>query len=117
MILRDGGLLTSDALNEVRPTPQVRLRVDGPPPAVLAALRQVPGVVDVTMLNGAAASADTERSYLVETRPDQLRPADLAGVVVAQGHALRELVEVKPDLERVFLDLVRRATAAEAIAA
>ena len=31
MILRDGGLLTSDALHEVRPAPQLRLRVDGPP--------------------------------------------------------------------------------------
>jgi hypothetical protein len=117
MILRDGGLLTSDALNEVRPTPQVRVRVDGPPRAVLAALRQVPGVVDVTLLSGAATSADTVYSYLVETGLDQLPPVDLAGVVVAQGHALLELVEVKPDLERVFLALVRRATAAEAIAA
>jgi ABC-2 type transport system ATP-binding protein len=117
MILRDGGLLTSDALHEVRPTPQVRLRVDGPPPAVLAALWQVPGVVDVTLLSAAPGSADTVRSYLVETGPDQPRPADLAGAVLAQGHALHELVEVNPDLERVFLELIRRAVATEAIAA
>jgi ABC-2 type transport system ATP-binding protein len=117
MILRDGRLLTSDALHEVRPAPQVRLRVDGPPSAVLAALWQVAGVVDVALLSAAPASADSGRSYLVETEPDQLRPADLAGAVVAQGHALLELVEVKPDLERVFIELIRRATAAEAIAA
>jgi ABC-2 type transport system ATP-binding protein len=117
MILRDGRLLTSDAQHEVRPAPQVRLRVDGPPPAVLAALWQVPGVVDVALLSAAPASADTGRSYLVETGPDQLRPADLAGAVVAQGHQLLELVEVKPDLERVFTELIRRATAAEAIVA
>jgi ABC-2 type transport system ATP-binding protein len=117
MILRDGRLLTVDALHEVRPTPQFRLRVDGPPPTVLAALWQVPGVVDVALLSAAPASADTVRSYLVETGANQLRPADLAGAVVAQGHALLELVEVKPDLERVFIELIRRATAAEAIAA
>jgi ABC-2 type transport system ATP-binding protein len=117
MILRDGALLTSDALQEVRPTPQLRLQVDGPPPVVLAALSQVPGVVDVTLLSAATASADTVRSYLVETEPNRLRPADLVGTVLAQGHALHGLVEVKPDLERVFLELIRRATAAEAIAA
>jgi ABC-2 type transport system ATP-binding protein len=117
MILRDGRLLTSDAVNEVRPAPQVRLRVDGPPPAVLAALWQVPGVVDVALQSAAPAAADSERSYLVETAPDRPRPADLAGAVVAQGHALSELAEVKPDLERVFLELIRRASAIEAIAA
>jgi ABC-2 type transport system ATP-binding protein len=117
MILRDGGLLTSDALQEVRPTPQIRLRVGGPPPAVLGALRKVPGVVEVALLGAAAGSADAVRSYLVETGPDQLRPPDLAAAVVAQGHTLYELVEVRPDLERVFLELVRRAAATEAIAA
>jgi ABC-2 type transport system ATP-binding protein len=117
MILRDGRLLTKDALNEVRPAPQVRLRVDGPPPAVLAALWQVPGVADVTLQSAAPASAATARGYLVETEPDQLRPADLAGAVVAQGYALLELAVVKPDLERVFLELIRRAAATEAIAA
>jgi ABC-2 type transport system ATP-binding protein len=117
MILRDGRLLTSDAVNEVRPAPQVRLRVDGPPPAVLAALWQVPGVVDVALQSAAPAAADSGRSYLVEIEPDRLRPADLAGAVVAQGHVLSELAEMKPDLERVFLELIRRASAIEAIAA
>jgi ABC-2 type transport system ATP-binding protein len=117
MILRDGGLLTSDALHEVRPAPHFRLGVDGPSSAVLAALCQVPGVVDVTLLSAAPGSADRMRSYLVETGPDRLRAADLAGAVLAQGYALHELVEVKPDLERVFLELVRRASVTEAIAA
>jgi ABC-2 type transport system ATP-binding protein len=117
MILRDGGLLTSDALHEVRPTPQLRLRADGPAPAVLGALWRVPGVVNAALQGTAAGSADTVRSYLVETEPDQLRAADLAGAVLAQGHALHELVEVKPDLEHVFLELIRRAVATEAIAA
>jgi ABC-2 type transport system ATP-binding protein len=117
MILRDGLLLTSDAQREVRPAPQARLCVDGPSPAVLAALWQVPGVVDVALQSAAPGSSDTMRSYLVETAPDQLRLADLAGAVIAQGYALSELVQVKPDLERVFLELVRRASVTEAIAA
>jgi len=67
--------------------------------------------------SAAPAAADSGRSYLVETEPDRPRPAALAGAVVAQGHALSELAEVKPDLERVFLELIRRASAIEAIAA
>ena len=117
MILRDGRLLTGDALDEVRPAPQVVLRVVGPPPAVLAALRQVPGVADVALQSAVPASADTERSYLVRIEPEQLRPPDLAGAVVAHGYGLLELAVVKPDLERVFLELVRRASLTQAIAA
>jgi ABC-2 type transport system ATP-binding protein len=117
MILRDGRLLTIDAQHEVLPVPQVRLRVDGPPTAVLAALWRVPGVVDVALQSAALASADTARSYLVETAREQLRPADLAGAVVAQGYALSELAVVKPDLERIFLELVQRASMTEVIAA
>jgi hypothetical protein len=41
----------------------------------------------------------------------------LARAIVGQGLALSELVEVKPDLERVFLDLTRQASAIEANAA
>ena len=36
-----------------------------------------------------------------------LQPADLAQAVVSQGFALSELVEAKPNLEQVFLDLTR----------
>ena len=36
----------------------------------------------------------------------------MAQSVVGNGFALAELVEQKPDLERVFLDLTRRATEA-----
>jgi hypothetical protein len=36
---------------------------------------------------------------------------------VGQGFALSELVELKPDLERVFLDLTRRASAIQSNAA
>ena len=110
MILLDGRLLTTDAMREAGHTRQLRLRVGGPKPAILAALRQIPGVID-------AAPADAAESYLVETTRGQLPAADLARTIVGQGYALSELAEVKPDLERVFLDLTRRASATEANAA
>ncbi len=112
MILRDGRLLTSDAMREAEPTRQVRLRVGGPAPAVLAALRQTPGVAAA-----APEAAGAAGSYLVETAPGGPPAADLARAVVARGLALSELCEVKPDLETVFLELTRRASAQEAIAA
>jgi ABC-2 type transport system ATP-binding protein len=110
MILLDGRLLTTDAMRETGHARQIRLRVGGPGPAILAALRQIPGVID-------AALTDAAESYMVETARGQLSAADLARAIVGQGFALSELAEVKPDLERVFLDLTRRASAMEVNAA
>jgi ABC-2 type transport system ATP-binding protein len=110
MILLDGRLLTTDAMREAGHARQLRLHVAGPAPAVLAALPKIPGVIDT------ARGGDIE-SYLVEIAPGRLEAADLARAIVGQGFALSELVEVKPDLERVFLDLTRRASAMEANAA
>jgi ABC-2 type transport system ATP-binding protein len=94
-------------------------------------LRQLQGVVDATpervgtaperasSAPGRVASAPAEiaETYLVETEPGRLAAADLARAIVGQGFDLSELVEVKPDLERVFLDLTRRASATETNAA
>jgi ABC-2 type transport system ATP-binding protein len=110
MILLDGRLLTTDARREASHARQLRLHVAGQAPAVLAALRLMPGVID-------AAPGDDAESYMVEIAPGRLEPAGLARAIVGQGFALSELVEVKPDLERVFLDLTRRASAMEANAA
>ena len=106
MILLDGRLLTTDAMREACHAQQLRFRiaVAGPAPAILAALRQIPGVID-------AAAADVTESYLVETTPGQVAAADLARAIVGQGLALSELAEAKPDLERIFLDLTQRASA------
>jgi len=104
--------------------PQIRLRIGGPRPAILAALRQLQGVVDATPERVdtapervASAPAEIAETYLVETEPGRLAAADLARAIVGQGFDLAELVEVKPDLERVFLDLTRRASAIETNAA
>ena len=106
MILVDGRLLTTDAMREAGTAVQLRLRIAGHRPAILAALQQIPGLID-------AAPADAAESYLVEIAPGQLKVADLARAIVGQGFALSELAEVKPDLERVFLELTRRASAME----
>jgi len=110
MILVDGRLLTTDAMREAGAALRFRLSIAGPEPAVLAALRRIPGVID-------AASTDAAESYLVEVAPGRVTAADLARAIVEQGFALSELVEVKPGLESVFLDLTRRASAMVANAA
>jgi ABC-2 type transport system ATP-binding protein len=110
MILLDGRLLTTDAMREAERAPRFRLAVGGPQPAIVAALREVPGVVG-------AAPADAADRYWVETAAGRLTAADLAREIVGRGFALSELVEVKPDLERVFLELTRRSSPMEASAA
>jgi ABC-2 type transport system ATP-binding protein len=110
MILLDGRLLTTHAMREAGHARQFHLRLGGPPPVIFGALRQISGVVD-------AVPADTAETYLVEIAPGRLTAADLARAIVGQGLALWELVEVKPDLERVFLDLTRPASAIAADAA
>jgi ABC-2 type transport system ATP-binding protein len=109
MILLDGALLTADALAETRHTPSLRLRIVGPRPGVVAALGKVRGVLSADV--DASASANT---YVVATDSRPEIAADLARAVVDQGFSLIELTDVKPDLERVFLDLTQRTVEARA---
>jgi ABC-2 type transport system ATP-binding protein len=109
MILVDGQLLTTDAMRYTARARQFRLRVGGPQPTILTALQQLPGVVG-------AVATDAE-GYLVEIGRGSATGADLAQAIVTQGFSLLELVEVRPELERVFLDLTRRAAAIETNAA
>jgi ABC-2 type transport system ATP-binding protein len=108
MILVDGRLLTTDAMREADGVARLRLRIGGPGSAVLATLREIPGVIG-------AAPADSG-SYLVEAAAGQLTAAELARQIVGKGFALSELAEAKPDLERVFLDLTRQASTMPAAA-
>ena len=109
MILLDGTLLTADALAETRHAPSFRLRIAGPRPGVVAALGKVRGVLSADV--DASASANT---YVVATDSRPEIAADLARAVVDQGFSLIELTDVKPDLERVFLDLTQRTVEARA---
>jgi ABC-2 type transport system ATP-binding protein len=110
MILRDGELLTADAMAEAPPHPRFRLCIDGPAEPVLAVLRDVPGVVRAEI---DAKSADTpadRRRYRVEgTKPGIAE--DLSRAVIGRGFGLAELTAEKTDLESVFLELTRRADA------
>ncbi|MBV9756884.1 MAG: ABC transporter ATP-binding protein [Alphaproteobacteria bacterium] len=114
MILRDGNLLTDDAVTSGGGTPRYRLLARGPQPAVLATLRNVPGVAAAAVHADAAASPELA-TYLVEIASRPEAAEDLARAVVGNGFALLELTQEKPDLEQVFLELTRRAD--EAIAA
>jgi ABC-2 type transport system ATP-binding protein len=114
MILRDGELLAADALGDAGRVPRFRLRLSGPRDAVLTVLRQVLGVVRADVVTVAGENAADWHDYLVEVRHAGIAP-ELASAAVGQGFALSELVAERPDLERVFLELTRRAT--ESIAA
>jgi ABC-2 type transport system ATP-binding protein len=116
MILLDGKLLTADAKAEARYAVSFRLRIAGLQQEVIAALRKPPGVLSVEVDTGATGRGHslTDGIYLVgvEQRPEIA--AELARSVVGGGFSLIELAEVKPDLERVFLDLTRRTAEARA---
>jgi gliding motility-associated transport system ATP-binding protein len=116
MILRNGELLTADAMAEVADVPRIRLGIAGPRDAVLATLRAVPGVARAEADPGttAAVEAGDRQRYLVEVSTPGIA-ADLGRAVVGAGFAMSELAEERADLEHVFLDLTRRTT--EAIAA
>jgi ABC-2 type transport system ATP-binding protein len=109
MILRDGELLTADALAEAGGAPRFRLTIEAPPAAVLPVLRNIAGVT------AAAVDPDAggDGAYVVETDRSSMGE-NLARAVVGAGFGLAGLVEEKPDLERIFLDLTRRAVEARA---
>jgi len=117
MILVDGRLLITDAMAEAGRTRQFRLRIGGEAPAILAELSQIPGVVDVRLEGGSSAPGEPADSYLVQIAPAGPPTAELVRTIVDHGFDLSELAEVKPDLERVFLELTKHASAMAAIAA
>jgi ABC-2 type transport system ATP-binding protein len=113
MILRDGVLLTADAMAEAGGMPRFRLRISGVPEAVLTALRAVPGVVRADAVAVRGSNVTDGHDYLLEVERPGIAP-QLGRAVIQHGFALAELVAEKPSLERVFLELTRRATGAAA---
>jgi ABC-2 type transport system ATP-binding protein len=113
MILREGELLTADAMAEQRDRPRLRLHIAGPPDAVLSMLRRIPGVIRADTVPEADESAGGPRVFLAEISHPSVAE-EVARATVEHGFALSGLAEEKADLERVFLDLTRRATQAEA---
>jgi ABC-2 type transport system ATP-binding protein len=106
MILLDGTLLAADALGVPAGGLKLRLRACGPQAAIATACTAVKGVRSVAITPGIGnepvlCRVDAER------RPTLA--ADVAAALFANGIAVCELAEQPRDLERVFLELTRRA--------
>ncbi|MCK1712092.1 MULTISPECIES: ABC transporter ATP-binding protein [unclassified Bradyrhizobium] len=103
MILLDGRLLTSDALKDVVQDLSFRLSTDASADAVRSAMRDVAGLREVVI--------DPDRGaghVLIRAELGTSLAAELLSALVAARIPVRELTELRPDLERVFLDLTRR---------
>ena len=111
MILLNGRLLTTDALALAVDAQRLRLQVAGPEPMVREAIAAVPGVRSIVV---EPESGGPDLRYLVEAdqRPEVAQ--QLASALVGRGLALSELTTVRPDLERIFLQLTRRPSEAAA---
>jgi ABC-2 type transport system ATP-binding protein len=105
MILLDGRLLTGDALKENAGRPVLRLAAAAPEATIRGALGAITGIHSIAVDSD---SGDGPARYLIETEPRLSLAADIAAALVGRGIAVSELVEIPPDLERVFLDLTRR---------
>ncbi|UQR65322.1 ABC transporter ATP-binding protein [Bradyrhizobium sp. C-145] len=106
MILLDGVLLTSDALKDAAPDLRLRLSADASLEFIRAAADAVAGVRDIV------AAADGGGRFVVAADRRPALAADLLSALVGAQIAVRELTELRPDLERVFLDLTRQPEAA-----
>ncbi|WP_158670504.1 ABC transporter ATP-binding protein [Bradyrhizobium guangdongense] len=106
MILLDGMLLTSDALRDAAPDLRLCLAAD----ATVEAVRGVAGAVGG--VRKIIADPDVGGRFVVTAERRPALAADVVSALVAARIPLRELTELRPDLERVFLDLTRRPEAA-----
>jgi ABC-2 type transport system ATP-binding protein len=111
MILLNGRLLTTDALALAVDAHRLRLQVAGPEPMVREAIAAVPGVRSIVV---EPESGGPDLRYLVEADPRPEVAQQLAAALVGRGLALSELTTVRPDLERIFLQLTRRPSEAAA---
>lgn len=102
MILLDGVLLTSDALKDAAPELKLRLSADASLEVIRGAAATVAGVRAIVADPGSIGG------FLVTAERRSALAADLVSALVAAQIAVRGLTELRPDLERVFLDLTRR---------
>lgn len=106
MILLDGKLLTSDALALAVDGQRLRLQVAGPEHLVHETMTAVPGVRSVVVEPDCGGR---HLQCLVEADQRPGVAQQLAAALVGRGLALSELGTVRPDLERIFLQLTRRS--------
>lgn len=108
MILLDGTLLTADALKERAAETILRLAAAAAPEAAVRDIvSTVAGVRDITAEPNAGSPA---LHYLIRAEPRATVATDIVTALVKAGVGVSELAEVRPDLERVFLDLTRRSS-------
>jgi ABC-2 type transport system ATP-binding protein len=105
MIMLDGRLLTMDALALANDGQRLRLQVAGPEHEVRAVIAAVPGVRSIVIEPG---SEKPDLRFLVESDQRPGVAQRLAAALAERGVALSELTTVRPDLERIFLQLTRR---------
>src|SRR5215831_44422 len=105
MIMLDGRLLTTDALALANDGQRLRLQVAGPEHEVRAVIAAVPGVRSIVI---EPCSDKPDLRFLVEADQRPGVAQRLAAVLAEHGVALSELTTVRPDLERIFLQLTRR---------
>jgi ABC-2 type transport system ATP-binding protein len=107
MILLDGRLLTTDALKQKADAIILRLAASAPEPTVRALVSTVAGVRNIAV---DPAAAPPIAHYLISVEPRASVAADIVAALAGAGVAVSELSEIRPDLERVFLDLTQRST-------
>ena len=105
MIMLDGRLLTTDALALANDGQRLRLQVAGPEHEVRAVIAAVPGVRSIVIEPG---SSEPDLRFLVEAEQQPGVAQRLSAALAERGVALSELTTVRPDLERIFLQLTRR---------
>ena len=111
MILLNGRLLTTDALAQATDGQRLRLRVTGPEAMVRDTIGTVRGVHAIIVESGSGGS---DLRYLVQAHQRPEVAQQLAAALVGRGLALSELTTVRPDLERIFLQLTRQPSEAAA---
>ena len=111
MILLDGRLLTADALKEKAEGTLLRLAAHAPEATVRGIVSAIAGVRNIAVQEAARSDAT---HYLMRVEPRPSLASEIAAALVGAGVAVSELSEVRPDLERVFLDLTRPSSRAAA---
>jgi ABC-2 type transport system ATP-binding protein len=111
MILLNGKLLTTDALAIGVDGQRLRLQVAGPESTVRETIAAVPGVRSI-VAEPEPGGADLHYLVQADQRPEVAQ--QLAAALVGRGLALSELTTVRPDLERIFLQLTRQPSEAAA---
>jgi ABC-2 type transport system ATP-binding protein len=113
IIIKDGGIVAqgtqSELVAQVFPTARVEVQVAGPPEAVAAALRAIPGVLRAEVL----PSRDGAAAFLVESPRGRDVRHELVQLVTSRGWGLQELHQVGMSLEEVYIRVVAGEEARE----